>query len=96
MAFVLIGIALLLAFFAYHIGMKKRVHLLAGYQAGAIKDEAGLARWMGKVFLTMAALSGLLGILCLLLPGYDIYFLMADVVVIVMGAMIASFRTKTF
>ncbi len=57
------GVALLLIAFAYAIGVKKKMHLIAGYNertADTVHDKDGLARLIGRVCLLVALASALM------------------------------------
>jgi hypothetical protein len=57
------GIALLLLAFAYAIGVKKKMDLIAGYSertADMVHDKDGLARLIGRVCLLVALASALM------------------------------------
>ena len=52
--FVLTG--LLLLFLGYLIRFRRMTHLIAGYNRERVRDEGGLARWVGGCVLAMGGL----------------------------------------
>ena len=61
--FVMEGIALLLFAFAYAIGVKQKLHLIAGYNersAATIHDEPGLGRFIARVCAAVGLASALM------------------------------------
>ena len=57
------GIAALMLVFAYVIGVKQKMHLIAGYNersAASVHDKGGLARFIGRVCLVVGVASALM------------------------------------
>jgi hypothetical protein len=57
------GIAVLLFVFAYAIGVKQKLHLIAGYNehsAETVHDKPGLARFIARVCLAVGLASALM------------------------------------
>ena len=67
------GIALLMFVFAYQIGIKRKLELIAGYNARSaqrVSDKAGLARLIARACLVLGLASALMPLLTYIAADY--------------------------
>ena len=81
--FVLVNLALLAMGFL--IRNKGMTWLIAGYDASRVRDEKGLAGWVGSGLMVIGASGFLAGALIPLLPDYFFFVLVIAFVVVVVG-----------
>ena len=76
-------VSLLLVVCGYLIKYKRKLRLIAGYDARRVRDPAGLADWVGTNLLALAVCTFVIGALTHLLPGLSAALSALFVVVIV-------------
>lgn len=71
-AVLFILIHLLLLYLGYQIKVQQRTWLIAGYAPERVRDERGLANWVGTGILLLASFGVGIGLLFALVPEYTL------------------------
>ena len=95
-AYIIFGTTIFIAFFGYLIKYHQMTHLIAGYDAKSVKDEAKLANWVGGNLLLMALFGSLLGAVAFVVPSWQNYMITAFFLLITLGTFYTAFRGDSF
>ncbi len=91
---ILIGLLFLLI--GYLVRSKQMVEIIAGYDPNKVKDEKGLAKWVGSNLLLMGLLGLLIGGLGFIFPQINTILVIGFGVVIVILAIRTAFGCKKY
>ncbi|RQD83067.1 MAG: DUF3784 domain-containing protein [Methanocalculus sp. MSAO_Arc2] len=90
-------IAIVFVVLGYLILVKKKRHLIAGYDPTTCNDPEGLAAWVGKSLFALGIAAALLFVVMLILPGYSlILFLAYTAGVVPIGAIIVAVGARRY
>ena len=89
-------VSLLLVVCGYLIKYKRKLRLIAGYDARKVRDPAGLADWVGTKLLALAVCAFLIGALTHLLPSLSAVLSALFVAAIVGTCLYTAFGAQRF
>jgi Domain of unknown function (DUF3784) len=89
-------VSLLLVVCGYLIKYKRKLRLIAGYDARKVRDPAGLADWVGTNLLALAVCAFLIGALTHMFPGLSAALSALFVVAVVGTCLYTTFGAQRF
>lgn len=95
-AIILGASATLIIFLAWLIRYKKKVNLIAGYDAQLVDDKDGLANWVGGILLATGIAALIPVVVLMFLPVYAAWWSGIFAVIVCTGAIIAAVGGSKF
>ncbi|MDZ7266678.1 MAG: DUF3784 domain-containing protein [candidate division KSB1 bacterium] len=85
---IFVSVHLIIIALGYLIKYKKQMWLIAGYSAKRVRDNNGLANWVGSGALLVGVFGIVVGILYLALPKFILELTLVYIVAVLAGCLI--------
>lgn len=96
LAFILLGMSLLIILPGYLIRFKHKVEIIAGYDPKRVKDKAGLAKWVGSNLLALGFIGLVTTAIAFAYPSIALAFFFCYIGIIIIGVFITTFQGGKF
>jgi hypothetical protein len=96
LAVIFVSVHLVIIFLGYLIKYKKQMWLIAGYSAKKVRDNNGLANWVGQGTLLLGVLGIVFGLLYLAVPKLILELTLVYIVSVVAGCLIMAQGCQRF